>query len=223
MDLDPLAHTSFDDDDITEDEIRRLRQIPAGTLPIAQNQRGSTVAEVQHELIENKPSEEAKKAADFGIKFVNDDNGTTAYHTGGGRQDTNPLLGEPPYKLDCASFVYWCYDYAGVSLNGGSNGMSTKTIRIDPKLYKVGGIGSGIKPQSLLYGDIVFFGMTDSHVGIYIGNGEFIGFNGTGYNNYSKGCERQRMDSGYWEKEFKGHVLRYTGKQAQKVNPNNFS
>lgn len=153
----------------------------------------------------------AKKATDFAVTFAADGmKHKTAYHWGGGRQKENPLLQNPPYKLDCSSFVYWAYHYAGVRLKGGSTGMTTKTIRSDTgNLKKIGGIGSGLKTKDLRYGDIVFFGATDHHVGIYVGGGKFVAFNGTGKNNYEKGCEIQPMDHGYWSGQFKGHVHRY--------------
>lgn len=162
-----------------------------------------------HGIIEGDPNDAAIKAADFGLQFVNDAHGQTAYHWGGGRQNSNPLLGNAPYKLDCSSFVYWCYNYAGVELNNSNTDHSTWSFVANPApLWTVGEIGSGINPRNLTYGDIVFFN-NDNHVGIYVGNGEFIGFNGSGYNNYEKGCEKRSMTDGYWADKFQGHVMRY--------------
>lgn len=171
---------------------------------------GSTNTGSNHGVVEGSPSPQAKKATDFGLQFINDASGDTAYHWGGGRQRSNPLLGAPPYKLDCSSYVYWCYKYAGVQLANNDTGHNTKSIRTSKNLKKIGGIGSGINPRNLTYGDIVFFN-NDNHMGIYVGNGEFIAFNGSGTNNYARGCEKTTMTSGYWKDKFQGHVLRYTG------------
>lgn len=203
-----MEYTSFEDDDVTEEDVIRMRQIPAGSVAIRKPYKGSTVAGTQHGMIAGEPSKAAKKAADFGLQFVNDVAGTTAYHKGGGVQDTNPLLGEPPYKLDSPSFVYWCYHYAGVDITKGAAKPTPMTIRNARTLKTVGEIGSGIHPSNLTYGDIVFFS-GDKHLGIYVGDGEFIGFNGTGYDNYEKGCEKKSMSLGYWSNNFEGHVMRY--------------
>lgn len=165
-------------------------------------------AGANHGLVEGDPNDKAVIATDFALQFANDASGDTAYHWGGGRQSTNPLTGSPPYKLDCSSFVYWCYKYAGVQLGGTDTGMTTWTIADSTTVWTVGEIGSGIKPGNLTYGDIVFFN-NDEHIGIYVGNGEFVAFNGSGYNNYAKGCEKKSMKEGYWATQFEGHVMRY--------------
>lgn len=186
-----------------------LADIEAYTANTEENGLGANgQAGANHGLVEGDPSDYAKAAADFGLQFVNNASGLTAYHWGGGRQSTNPLLGKPPYKLDCSSFVYWCYKYAGVQLANSNTSHNTTSIKTTNALYVVGKIGSGLNPRNLTYGDIVYFN-NDKHMGIYVGNGEFVGFNGSGYNNYDKGCEKRSMTSGYWKNKFQGHVLRY--------------
>lgn len=167
--------------------------------------------------VSGDPSTAAKAAADFGLRFINNASGQTAYHWGGGRQNTNPLTGSPPYKLDCSSYVFWCYNYAGITLRDGPTSHWTGSFLTDPQLEVIGGIGSGLKPNSLTYGDIVFFN-GDQHVGLYVGNGEFIGFNGSGYNNFEKGCEKKSMTTGYWSTKFQGHVLRLKGNKKKSGN-----
>lgn len=162
-----------------------------------------------HGLVEGSPSEQAKKATDFALQFVNNGMGATAYHWGGGRQLTNPLTESAPYLLDCSSFVYWAYKHAGVQLGGSDTGMTTWTIGgKEGAVWTVGGIGSGLKANNLTYGDLVFFN-NDQHIGIYVGGGEFVGWNGSGYNNFAKGCERKSMATGYWAGKFEGHVMRH--------------
>jgi cell wall-associated NlpC family hydrolase len=53
-------------------------------------------------------------------------------------------------------------------------------------------------------GDLVFFDtyIPDGHVGIYIGNGKFIGVQP------SKGVAIEDMTAGYWNEKFNGRVQR---------------
>ena len=53
-------------------------------------------------------------------------------------------------------------------------------------------------------GDLVFFDTykKDGHVGIYLGNGNFIG------SQSSTGVAIASMTSGYWKQHFSGHVRR---------------
>lgn len=176
------------------------------------NLNGGFANQAQHGLVEGDPSDGARKATDFALKFVNNGMGATAYHWGGGRQMTNPLTGSAPFKLDCSSFVYWAFKYAGIQLGGSDTGMTTWTIGgKEGAVWTVGGIGSGLKADNLTYGDIVFFN-NDQHIGIYVGGGDFVGWNGSGYNNFAKGCERKSMATGYWAGKFEGHVMRHQRK-----------
>lgn len=127
------------------------------------------------------------------------------YIFGGGRSGTNIFLSDP-IKGDCSSFVWWCYQLNGVTLKGGSTGMNTDTIKVDPQLKVVSQRGnSKTAAQSMMQvGDIVYFDTykVDGHIGIYTGNGKFIGFQ------KSTGIAEANMASGYFWDKFNGHVLR---------------
>ena len=127
------------------------------------------------------------------------------YVFGGGRKGTNIFLSNPIIG-DCSSFVWWCYQLNGVTLKGGSTGMNTDTIKIDPQLKVISQRGSSkTAAQAMLQiGDIVYFDTykQDGHIGIYSGNGKFIGFQ------TKAGISEANMASGYYWQKFNGHVLR---------------
>ncbi|MDO4178493.1 MAG: NlpC/P60 family protein [Phascolarctobacterium sp.] len=80
------------------------------------------------------------------------------------------LLGTPyvfggttPYGFDCSGFVQYCFRAAGIEL--------PRTC--DAQIY----VGRPIQPSQLRRGDLVFFTTYEpgaSHVGIYLGDGNFI-------------------------------------------------
>ena len=156
-------------------------------------------------------SQVAMKALAYGMKYIKQTGKQTIYVYGGGRQQENPLEGPAPYKLDCSSFVYWCYrGGGGVSLNGGATGMTTGTIMVDPQLKKIDGYENknGIFDK-MRKGDIVYFGVGNTHMGIYAGGKQFIGFNGASNYDTLHGCELSSMEDAYWWSEFQGRVFRY--------------
>ena len=130
---------------------------------------------------------------------------SSKYVFGGGRKGTNIFLSDPIIG-DCSSFVWWCYQLNGITLKGGSTGMNTDTIKIDPQLKIISQRGSSkTAAQGLLQiGDIVYFDTykQDGHIGIYSGNGKFIGFQ------TKAGISEANMASGYYWQKFNGHILR---------------
>ncbi|GGA77036.1 C40 family peptidase [Ornithinibacillus halotolerans] len=98
--------------------------------------------------------------------------------------------GKGPGGFDCSGFVSWAYGQAGVSLPSSTSAMQYSGIKVS---Y------SDIRP-----GDLVFFNTykTNGHVGIYVGNGKFIGAQN------STGLAVADMTSGYWKDHFSGHVRR---------------
>jgi len=130
---------------------------------------------------------------------------SSKYVFGGGRKGTNIFL-QDPIIGDCSSFIWWIFKLNGIELNGGSTGMNTDTIKVDPKLKLISARGSSKQAAQgmLQQGDIVYFDTykQDGHIGIYSGNGKFIGFQ------TKAGISEANMASGYYWNKFNGHVRR---------------
>lgn len=123
---------------------------------------------------------------DVGNKWI----GNSVYVFGGGRNQSDIARG----RFDCSSFVHWAFKEVGVDL--GPLGMtSTETLKH---------LGKPVSPSEMKPGDIVFFDTykRDGHVGIYVGNGKFIGAQS------STGVAIADMTKGYWKETFNGRVKR---------------
>lgn len=98
--------------------------------------------------------------------------------------------GKAPGGFDCSGFVSWAYSREGISLPSSTSGMQS--------------VGTKISYSQAKPGDLVFFNTykTNGHVGIYLGNGKFIGAQN------STGVAVADMNSGYWKSKFSGHVRR---------------
>lgn len=123
----------------------------------------------------------------------------------------NPFEGKPPFAMDSAQFIYWCYDHAGIELAGGSEQVNVKKIRKDKRFTTI--FSEGQKHlqafDRLVAGDLLFFGSDTAHVGIYYGGGQMIAMNGSGDWDASKGIQLVDMTNGYWWEFFNGAVLRW--------------
>lgn len=113
-----------------------------------------------------------------GSQFV----GKTTYVFGA----QNPGAGQ----FDCSGFVQWAYKQEGVNLPRNTDGMAS--------------VGTAISPSEMQPGDLVFFDTykKNGHVGIYVGNGQFLGSQSSGGVSYAS------MSNSYWKGTFKGHVRR---------------
>lgn len=98
--------------------------------------------------------------------------------------------GKEPGGFDCSGFVSWAYRQEGISLPSSTSELAS--------------VGTKIPYSQAKPGDLVFFNTykTNGHVGIYLGNGKFIGAQN------STGVAVADMNSGYWKKYFSGHVRR---------------
>ncbi|MFJ7747521.1 NlpC/P60 family protein [Peribacillus sp. NPDC097295] len=123
---------------------------------------------------------------DVGNKYI----GRSQYVFGGGRNQTDIAMG----RFDCSSFVHWAFKEVGVDL-GPLGSTSTETLKNKGKPVSKG----EMKP-----GDLVFFDTykIDGHVGIYMGNGQFIGAQ------TNTGVAIADMKKGYWKEKFNGRVNR---------------
>lgn len=98
--------------------------------------------------------------------------------------------GKGPGGFDCSGFVSWAYGQAGYNIPSSTASLQSTGTKVS---Y------SDVQP-----GDLVFFNTykTNGHVGIYVGNGNFIGAQN------STGLAVASMSSSYWGNAFKGHVRR---------------
>ena len=96
--------------------------------------------------------------------------------------------GESPSGFDCSGFVQYVFKVHGISLN-----------RTTETQYKH---GSYVSKSNLKPGDLVFFQNTYragiSHVGIYVGNGQFI------HASSSKGVTISNLSSSYYTSHYYG-------------------
>ncbi|MFB4167246.1 LysM peptidoglycan-binding domain-containing protein [Virgibacillus sp. JSM 102003] len=94
--------------------------------------------------------------------------------------------GESPSGFDCSGFIYYSYSEAGKNLKRlSTSGYYNRSFYVN-------------KPQ---VGDLVFFENTYksgiSHMGIYLGNNQFIHAG-------SSGVQITSLDNSYWSKHFDG-------------------
>nr|WP_034669345.1 C40 family peptidase [Bacillus methanolicus] len=117
-----------------------------------------------------------------GYKYI----GNSVYVFGGGRTAYDIANG----RFDCSGFVHWAFSQAGIKV-----GSSTDSLKNS---------GRQISVNEMQPGDLVFFDTykKDGHVGIYIGNGKFIG------SQSSTGVAIADMSNGYWKQKFNGRVVR---------------
>jgi cell wall-associated NlpC family hydrolase len=71
-----------------------------------------------------------------------------------------------PNAFDCSGFTMWCYAQVGIALPHSSRSQIS--------------VGERVSRDNLKPGDLVFFGSPIHHVGIYIGDGNFIHSPNTG-------------------------------------------
>lgn len=99
--------------------------------------------------------------------------------------------GSTPAGFDCSGFIYYVYQQAGIPIQRtNSKGMDARSYYLDA-------------PQ---VGDLVFFANTYtsgiSHLGIYIGNNQFIHAG-------SKGITITSLNDSYWKKHFDSYKRFY--------------
>jgi cell wall-associated NlpC family hydrolase len=116
--------------------------------------------------------------------------GNSKYVFGGGRNQRDIAAG----RFDCSSFIHWAFNQVGVDL-GPLHSVTTDTLK-----HK----GQRVAYKDVQPGDLVFFDTykIDGHVGIYVGDGTFIG------SQSSTGVAFVDMTSGYWKSTFNGRVQR---------------
>ena len=98
-------------------------------------------------------------AIDFGQSLI----GKTKYVFGGGRNAKDIAKG----VYDCSSFIHQAFKQAGKDL-GPLTSVTTDTLKKK---------GTAVDSKNMKAGDLIFFDTykKDGHVGIYLGDGKFIG------------------------------------------------
>lgn len=115
-------------------------------------------------------------------------------------------------KTDCSGFVYDIMNHVG--LNFDSPYETTTVMRSDSHFTTVSKHGSNKEKafKDLHNGDLIFWDTdgVDGHVGIYVGNGKAIAWNGNGEGDSSStaGPQEFNMKDSYWWSVFSGHVIR---------------
>ncbi|GAA0589075.1 peptidoglycan DL-endopeptidase CwlO [Virgibacillus siamensis] len=98
--------------------------------------------------------------------------------------------GKTPSGFDCSGFVSWAFAQAGVSIPSSTSALQS--------------VGTRVSYSNAQPGDLIFFNTykTNGHVGIYLGNGKFLGAQS------STGVAVASVNNVYWSKHFSGHVRR---------------
>lgn len=96
--------------------------------------------------------------------------------------------GKTPSGFDCSGFVSWAFAQSGISIPSSTSGLQS--------------VGKKVSVNNMQPGDLVFFNTykTNGHVGIYLGNGKFLGAQN------STGVAVADLTSGYWGDKFAGHA-----------------
>ena len=127
-------------------------------------------------------SKSIQKVVTAGYKYI----GNSVYVFGGGRTASDIAAG----RFDCSGFVSWAFRQGGYSVPASTSALVSA--------------GTKVSYSNIQVGDMVFFNTykTNGHVGIYVGNGKFIG------SQNSTGVAVADMSSGYWKQKFSGLVVR---------------
>jgi len=162
----------------TVQHVTRTNTLVASTTPISNF--SNKVSTPRYVAVAAKGS--AQTVVSAGNQYI----GNSVYVFGGGRSQHDIEHG----RFDCSGFVIWAFKQAGISLSGGTDSLKRS--------------GNQVSTNEMQPGDIVFFDTykKDGHVGIYIGNGQFIG------SQSSTGVGISSLTSGYWESVFNGRVVR---------------
>ena len=127
-------------------------------------------------------SKSIQKVVTAGYKYI----GNSVYVFGGGRTASDIAAG----RFDCSGFVSWAFRQGGYSVPASTSALVSA--------------GTKVSYSNIQVGDMVFFNTykTNGHVGIYVGDGKFIG------SQNSTGVAVADMSSGYWKQKFSGLVVR---------------
>lgn len=153
-----------------------------------------------------KGPEAAYKAEQYGAKFIkaNYTKKREVYSFGAGHGSSNPF-DSSPLVFDCSGFVNWCFRHVGLSVGGTTHDCAG--LRKDKQFKHVKIPANSCKGMKV--GDLVLMNNCH-HVMFYAGNDNFLGWNGTGHNDYRGGCALVNR-SGMFGGRHDGYVLRLKG------------
>ncbi len=131
-------------------------------------------------------NETIETAINAGMQWV----GKSPYVWGGGRTQADVDAG----RFDCSSFVHYCYASAGIQLGDRASVVTFSLVKM----------GKAVEPSEMKRGDLIFFDTytTDGHIGIYLGNGEFL------HDGTTHGVWINNLNEPYWTRTFNGKVRR---------------
>lgn len=131
-------------------------------------------------------NETIETAINAGMQWV----GKSPYVWGGGRTQADVDAG----RFDCSSFVHYCYASAGIELGDRASVVTFSLVKM----------GKAVEPSEMKRGDLIFFDTytTDGHIGIYLGNGEFL------HDGTTHGVWINSLNEPYWTRTFNGKVRR---------------
>ena len=131
-------------------------------------------------------NETIETAINAGMQWV----GKSPYVWGGGRTQADVDAG----RFDCSSFVHYCYASAGIQLGDRASVVAFSLVKM----------GKAVEPSEMKRGDLIFFDTytTDGHIGIYLGNGEFL------HDGTTHGVWINNLNEPYWTRTFNGKVRR---------------
>ncbi|WP_415331533.1 NlpC/P60 family protein [Clostridium perfringens] len=131
-------------------------------------------------------NETIETAINAGMQWV----GKSPYVWGGGRNQSDVDAG----RFDCSSFVHYCYASAGIQLGDRASVVTFSLVKM----------GKAVEPSEMKRGDLIFFDTytTDGHIGIYLGNGEFL------HDGTTHGVWINNLNEPYWTRTFNGKVRR---------------
>ncbi|MDQ0246093.1 peptidoglycan hydrolase CwlO-like protein [Bacillus fengqiuensis] len=167
---------------IQQDIVEELKR--SGELEAARRQAAMKQTYLDGDTV--PVSDNIRDVVTVGNKWI----GNSAYVFGGGRNQYDIANG----LFDCSAFVHWAFSQVGVKL-GSVGSVSTESLKR---------MGTQVPMSQIQPGDLVFFDTykKDGHVGIYVGNGKFIG------SQSSTGVAIADMSRGYWSQKFNGRVKR---------------
>lgn len=197
--LKPMEHNTVDTVQVEEKETANITPKPVlvkveiqtiESLPVVKLEQSTNSSNIK--VTSNTPTDKfAIDQTNIRENIVNvaktKENQTT-YVFGGGRslKDSNRNI------FDCSSYIHYVFRLVGQEL-GPIESVTTETLNK---------IGNKKTLDTIEIGDLIFFDTykKDGHVGIYIGEGKWIGAQ------TSTGVAIESVNDPYWQSVFSGHV-----------------